>query len=87
MRYLPHYIALLVLLFSSLNVYAQEQEQSYQLRDEAPTALNIVPWKQRESAIKEQPLRSSPVLEQVLEPIDRETLKREIEFHQNNKQQ
>lgn len=51
------------------------------LEDEAPAALNIVPWKQRESTLKEQPLRASPVLEQVLEPIDQETLKREIEFH------
>jgi len=81
MRYLITYIVFILLCSLHSHAFADESQNNNELRDEAPAALNIVPWKQRESSLKEQPLRASPVLEQVLEPIDRETLKREIEFH------
>lgn len=87
MRYLAAYLILTLLLGVHSCAFAKDQQDSNKLQEEAPTALNIVPWKQRESSLKEQPLRASPVLEQVLEPIDRETLKREIEFHHKTKQQ
>lgn len=48
---------------------------------EAPKALNIVPWKPTPSHLQAEPLRQAPVLHQVLEPIDKDTLKRELEFH------
>lgn len=81
-----NYIAFTLLLGLQSITFATENPTS-SVKDEAPTALNIVPWKQRESALQEQPLRASPVLNQVLEPIDRKTLKREIEFHKKNNQQ
>lgn len=86
MRACINYIAFTLLLSLQTLSFAANNPTS-PFKEEAPAALNIVPWKQRESALQEQPLRASPVLDQVLEPIDRETLKREIEFHKKNIQQ
>ncbi len=47
---------------------------------EAPTVLNVVPWKDREVKLeKKDP--TSALLNRVLEPLDREVLTREIEYH------
>lgn len=47
--------------------------------DEAPTGLNIVPWKEESTSIQKNTL-SSQVLEQVLHPLDRNVLLREVEY-------
>ena len=48
---------------------------------EAPTVLNVVPWKNREVTLEKQDPTSS-LLNRVLEPLDQDVLMREIEYHQ-----
>ncbi|MCK0152330.1 hypothetical protein MWU49_01315 [Alcanivorax sp. S6407] len=48
---------------------------------EAPTVLNVVPWKDREVKLEKKDPTSS-LLDRVLEPLDQEVLMREIEYHQ-----
>ena len=48
---------------------------------EAPTVLNVVPWKDREVKLEKKDPTSS-LLNRVLEPLDQEVLMREIEYHQ-----
>lgn len=47
--------------------------------EEAPTVVNVVPWKERTNKMEEDDAAVS-VLSQVLEPLDRDVLKREIEY-------
>ena len=48
--------------------------------EEAPTVLNVVPWQDsRVELERDDP--SSALLSRVLEPLDRDVLKREIEYH------
>lgn len=48
---------------------------------EAPTVLNIVPWKDQAITIKQQ-APTSRLLGQVLQPLDVNVLNREIEYYQ-----
>ena len=48
---------------------------------EAPTVLNVVPWKDREVKLEKKDPTSS-LLNRVLEPLDQDVLMREIEYHQ-----
>ena len=48
---------------------------------EAPTVLNVVPWKDREVKLEKKDPTSS-LLNRVLEPLDQGVLMREIEYHQ-----
>ena len=47
--------------------------------EEAPTVVNVVPWKERGNKMEQQDARPS-VLVQILEPLDRDVVKREIEY-------
>ena len=47
---------------------------------EAPTVLNVVPWKDKEVKLeKKDP--SSSLLDRVLQPLDQEVLLREVEYY------
>lgn len=48
---------------------------------EAPTVLNVVPWKEQSITMKQQ-APSSRLLGQVLQPLDVNVLDREIEYYQ-----
>jgi len=48
---------------------------------DAPLELNIVPWKDKESHLPKNPLDAS-VLDETLEPIDRDVVRREVDFSQ-----
>ena len=48
--------------------------------EEAPTVLNVVPWQDSRVEIRRDD-PSSALLSRVLEPLDRDVLKREIEYH------
>lgn len=48
---------------------------------EAPTVLNVVPWKDQAITIKQQ-APTSRLLGQVLQPLDVNVLDREIEYYQ-----
>lgn len=50
---------------------------------EAPNVLNVVPWQGKELSADPWEIRPSPaksVLEESLQPIDRDVLRREIEY-------
>lgn len=46
---------------------------------EAPTVLNVVPWKDKEVKI-ERRSPSTSILNQVLQPLDRDVLMREVQY-------
>lgn len=46
---------------------------------DAPLELNIVPWKDKDNVLPKNPLEAS-MLKEVLEPIDRDVLRREVDF-------
>ncbi|MDF1781211.1 MAG: hypothetical protein P1U67_07955 [Alcanivoracaceae bacterium] len=47
---------------------------------EAPTVLNVVPWKDKEVQLEKKDPTSS-LLNRVLEPLDQEVLLREVEYY------
>lgn len=53
---------------------------------EAPTVLNVVPWKEREVRLDPRD-PTSRLLDRVLEPLDPDVLRREMEYHQALTQQ
>ncbi len=62
-------------------VAPQDQGTTVIGAEEAPTVLNVVPWKDsRVELDRDDP--SSALLSRVLEPLDREVLQREIQYHQ-----
>ncbi|MDO8330748.1 MAG: hypothetical protein Q7T36_09795 [Fluviicoccus sp.] len=46
---------------------------------DAPLELNIVPWKDKDNVLPKNPLEAS-MLKEVLEPIDRDVVRREVDF-------
>jgi hypothetical protein len=46
---------------------------------DAPLVLNIVPWKDKDNYLPKNPLTAS-VLQETLEPIDRDVVHREVDF-------
>ncbi|MFP5383881.1 MAG: hypothetical protein ACLGHG_07410 [Gammaproteobacteria bacterium] len=46
---------------------------------EAPTVLNVVPWKDKEVKV-ERKSPSTSILNQVLQPLDRDVLMREVQY-------
>lgn len=55
---------------------------------EAPTVLNVVPWKDKEVKLEKKDPTSS-LLNRVLEPLDQDVLRREVEYYRilNQEQQ
>lgn len=49
---------------------------------EAPGVFNIVPWKDKTSPTQKKEVGTS-ILRETLQPLDRDILLREIEFHRN----
>lgn len=49
---------------------------------EAPGIFNIVPWKEKETRAQKKEVNTS-ILRETLQPLDRDVLRREIEFHRN----
>ena len=52
---------------------------------EAPGVFNIVPWKDKTSPTQKKEVGTS-ILRETLQPLDRDILLREIEFHRNAEQ-
>lgn len=53
---------------------------------EAPGVFNIVPWKEKAVQSQKKEVNTS-ILRETLQPLDRDILRREIEFHSNAEQQ
>lgn len=53
---------------------------------EAPTVMNVVPWKDKEVKLdKKSPTTS--ILNQVLQPLDRDVLRREVQYFRSLQEQ
>jgi hypothetical protein len=81
MRYLT---VLLSTLLLSPPLFASEGEPALSTNiigsQEAPTVLNVVPWKDKEVKLEKKDPTSS-LLNRVLEPLDQEVLMREVEYY------
>lgn len=53
---------------------------------EAPTVLNVVPWKDKEVKLEKKNPTTS-ILNQVLQPLDRDVLKREVQYFRSLQEQ
>ncbi|MFZ5723237.1 MAG: hypothetical protein ACOY33_06195 [Pseudomonadota bacterium] len=53
---------------------------------EAPTVLNVVPWKDKEVKLEKKSPTTS-ILNQVLQPLDRDVLKREVQYFRSLQEQ
>jgi hypothetical protein len=73
-------------LLTTTPLMAQEQNASPSLStniigsQEAPTVLNVVPWKDKEVKLEKKDPTSS-LLNRVLEPLDQDVLMREVEYY------
>ena len=77
---------LLMTLAMTVSVQAEDEEVTGTTiigTKEAPNVLNVVPWQGKELSADPWEIRPSPaqsVLEESLQPIDRDVLRREIEY-------
>ena len=72
----------LTILFAPA-AFAQNEGTTIIGTKEAPTVLNVVPWQNVELNLDAWNLRPSParsVLEDSLKPIDKDVLRREVEY-------
>lgn len=53
---------------------------------EAPTVLNVVPWKDKEVKLERKSPTTS-ILNQVLQPLDRDVLRREVQYFRSLQEQ
>ncbi len=53
---------------------------------EAPTVLNVVPWKDKDVKLEKKNPTTS-ILNQVLQPLDRDVLKREVQYFRSLQEQ
>ena len=71
------------LMAAPMSGYAEERGTTIIGSDESPTVLNVVPWKSRELSVdpwKDREGPSSSILDQVLKPLDRDELRREVHY-------
>jgi hypothetical protein len=79
---IPGYLALLL----AAPVLTQANQESPALStniigsQEAPTVMNVVPWKDKEVQLEKKDPTSS-LLNRVLEPLDQDVLMREVEYY------
>jgi len=58
-------------------------ETTVQGASELPKVLVIVPWKKSEMDTK--PVKLNSMVEEVMSPVDRDVLKRQVKFYEENK--
>ncbi|MFN3714253.1 MAG: hypothetical protein ACK4SX_11400 [Alcanivoracaceae bacterium] len=81
-----HHVWIAAGIIFALPVVAQEKADSTSLStniigsQEAPTVLNVVPWKDKEVQLEKKDPTSS-LLNRVLEPLDQDVLMREVEYY------
>jgi len=76
--------ALISLFIFPSNGWSVEKGTTIIGSDESPTILNIVPWKSEEldeaTPLESSAAPSSSILDQVLKPLDRDELQREVQY-------
>ena len=77
---------LIALSVFSMSVLAETRieldETKVQGASELPKVLYIVPWKQTEMDTK--PVKLNTMVEEVMSPVDRDVLKRQVQFYEKN---
>ena len=77
----------LTMLVNATTVLAESRieldETKVQGASELPKVLYIVPWKKTEMATK--PVKLTTMVEEVMTPVDRDVLQRQVQFYQENK--
>lgn len=79
-------IALLTLLVSSVHAADRLEldEANIQGASELPKVLYIVPWKKAD--IGDKPIKVNRMVDEVLSPVDRDVLKRQVKFYEESEQ-
>jgi len=77
----------LTMLVTTTTVFAETRieldETKVQGASELPKVLYIVPWKKTEMDTK--PVKLNTMVEEVMTPVDRDVLQRQVQFYQENK--
>ena len=77
----------LTMLVNATTVLAESRieldETKVQGASELPKVLYIVPWKKTEMDTK--PVKLNTMVEEVMTPVDRDVLQRQVQFYQENK--
>ena len=77
----------LIMLVTTTTVFAESRieldETKVQGASELPKVLYIVPWKKTEMDTK--PVKLNTMVEEVMTPVDRDVLQRQVQFYQENK--
>jgi len=82
-------IALTSLIATSSLVVAEDRleldETNIQGASELPKVLYIVPWKKAE--LGDKPVKVNRIVDEVLSPVDRDVLRREVRFYEQSEAQ
>ena len=89
MKTLIRAISTLCLLLAIGSVNAADRleldEANIQGASELPKVLYIVPWKKAE--VGDRPIKVNRMVDEVLSPVDRDVLKRQIKFYEQSQLQ
>jgi len=89
MKTLIRAISALCLLLAIGSVNAADRleldEANIQGASELPKVLYIVPWKKAE--VGDRPIKVNRMVDEVLSPVDRDVLKRQIKFYEQSQLQ
>jgi hypothetical protein len=76
-----------VLALAALQLHAESrielEETQVKGATELPKVLYIVPWKKSEMDTK--PVKLNTMVEEVMSPVDRDVLRRQVDFYEENK--
>lgn len=81
-----HKVLVCALFMFACPAFAEDSENTGSLTtnvigsQEAPTVMNVVPWKDKDVKLEKQDPTSS-LLNRVLEPLDQEVLMREVDYY------
>jgi len=80
-------ISCFLLVIGSVNAADRLEldEANIQGASELPKVLYIVPWKKAE--VGDRPIRVNGMVDEVLSPVDRDVLKRQIKFYEQSQLQ
>lgn len=89
MKKVIHSTILFSLVLLAGSAYAADRleldEANIQGASELPKVLYIVPWKKAE--IGDKPIKVNRMVDEVLSPVDRDVLKRQVKFYEQSELQ
>jgi hypothetical protein len=82
---MKHAIVLSALMLAGTGAFAEDRlkldEANIQGASELPKVLYIVPWKKAD--VKNAPVELNRMVDEIISPVDRQVLKRQIQFYEN----